>query len=68
MYGSPSCLIHAWFQTVIGGVSVNAALGWGKENGVETLVVLTHRLDQQAVTAATQALDQFNHENNTQIR
>ncbi|KAK3881071.1 hypothetical protein Pcinc_014468 [Petrolisthes cinctipes] len=63
-----SQVINVFKETVIGGVNVNAALEWGKENGAETLVVLTHRLDHQAVAVASQALDQFNHEHNTQLR
>lgn len=55
-------------QTVIGEVSVDAALNWAQEKNMETVVVITHKLDQQAITAAAQSLKQINDKNNTQMR
>lgn len=53
---------------MIGEVNVERALNWGKTQQAETLVVLTHRLEQSTITSATAALQRHNEANNTQTR
>lgn len=60
--------MYSLLQTVIGEVSVDAALNWAQEKNMETVVVITHKLDQQAISAAAQSLKQINDKNNTQMR
>lgn len=61
-------LVEKFKETVIGEVSVDAALNWAQEKNMETVVVITHKLDQQAISAAAQSLKQINDRNNTQMR
>lgn len=61
-------LIEKFRETVIGEVNVERALNWGKTHQAETLVVLTHRLEQSTITSATAALQRHNEANNTQTR
>ncbi|XP_071541187.1 RNA-binding protein RO60-like isoform X2 [Panulirus ornatus] len=61
-------LIDKFKETVIGEVNVESALNWAREKEAVTMVILTHKLDQQAISAATQTLQQLNEKNNTHIR
>lgn len=60
--------IKQYCQTVIGEVNLERVLNWGKEHQAETLVVLTHRLEQSTIAAATAALQRHNEANNAQTR
>ena len=55
-------------QTVIGEVNIERALKWAQEQQAETVVVLTHRLEQSVITAATEGLQRHNETNKTQTR
>ncbi|KAK8383893.1 hypothetical protein O3P69_015974 [Scylla paramamosain] len=61
-------LIDKFKETVIGEVNIERALKWAHEHQAETVVVLTHRLEQSVITAATEGLQRHNETNKTQTR
>ncbi|MPC24770.1 hypothetical protein E2C01_017863 [Portunus trituberculatus] len=61
-------LIDKFKETVIGEVNIERALKWAQEQQAETVVVLTHRLEQSVITAATEGLQRHNETNKTQTR